>query len=115
MARPRKVSLDTPKGREKIFLEIIDHLMRYNHAEKQWIADEAGISFQTLYNWCAGTTFSPQLRTIAAVARALGYEVVIKRTKAAPPKLKVIKGKAKAKKRKAKARATKLKVIKRRR
>lgn len=92
MARPRKVELTSSKAREKIFNEIIDHLGRYNDAEKKWIAEEAGVHWGTLYNWCAYSTYSPHLRTIAAVARALGYEIVLKRQHAAPPKLKLVKG-----------------------
>lgn len=90
MARPRKVSLATAKDREKVFLEIIDHLNRYNDAEKKWIAEEAGIHWGTLYNWCAFHTWSPQIRTLAAVARALGYDLVLKRQRPAPPKLKIV-------------------------
>ena len=91
MARPRKVTLETPKEREKIFLEIIDHLNRYNDAEKKWIAEEAGIHWGTIYAWCAFKTFSPQIRTLAAVARALGYSIVLKRVAPRPPRLKIVK------------------------
>lgn len=90
MGRALKADLSTEKGREKIFLQIIDHLNRYNDAEKKWIAEEAGIHWGTLYNWCAFTTFSPQIRTLAAVARALGYDIVLKRQSPAPPKLKIV-------------------------
>lgn len=111
MAQPRKVTLNTDREREKLFLELIDHLMRYNDAEKKWVAEEAGIHWGTLYAWCAGNTFSPQIRTLAAVARTLGYEIVLKRTKAAPPKLRVIKNKTKSATRKKRARKTKMKAV----
>jgi len=90
MARPRKVELTSHVMREKIFLEIIDHLNRYNDAEKKWIAEEAGVHWGTLYNWCALNTWSPQIRTLAGVARALGYDIVLKRQRPAPPKLKIV-------------------------
>ena len=84
-----KADLTTEDGREKIYLEIIDHLNRYNAAERAWIAETAGISKTTLNNWCALRTFSPQIRTLAAVARTLGYDIVLKRQRPAPPKLKI--------------------------
>lgn len=90
MARALKADLSTKKNREKIFLEMIDHLNRYNMAEKKWIAEEAGIHWTTLYSWCALKTWSPQIRTLAAVARALGYDIVLKRHRPAPPKLKIV-------------------------
>lgn len=90
MARPRKVDMADARVREKIFMEIIDHLNRYNDAEKRWIADAAGVHWGTLYSWCSLRTWSPQIRTLAGVARALGYEVVLKRQRPAPPKLKIV-------------------------
>jgi len=92
MTAKRKHDLTTPKGREKIFNEIIDHLLRYNWGELEWIAEESKVAPQTLYNWYAGYTISPQIRTLAAVARTLGYEIVLKRQAPRPPKLKLIKG-----------------------
>lgn len=90
MARPRKVVVHNQAVREKVFLEIIDHLLRYNDAEKKWIAEQAEVHWGTLYCWCSGNTFSPQIRTLAAVARVLGYELVLKRQQAKPPQLKVV-------------------------
>ena len=95
MAKPRKVTITTAKDREKIFLEIIGHLNRYNDAEKKWIAEEAGIHWGTIYNWCAFNTWAPQIRTLAPVARALGYDIVLKRQSPAPPKLKIVPKKKK--------------------
>lgn len=92
MAAKRKHDLTTPKGREKIFNEIIDHLLRYNWEELQWIAEESEVCTATLYNWYAGYTISPQIRTLASVARTLGYDIILKRTQPRPPRLRLIKG-----------------------
>lgn len=99
MARTNtKADLTTEEGREKIFLEIIDHLNRYNAAERAWIAETSSVSKTTLNNWCALRTFSPQIRTLAAVARTLGYDIVLKRQRPAPPKLHIVPKKRGAKK-----------------
>lgn len=98
--KKKQADLTTQRGREKIFIEIIDHLNRYNAAERAWIAETAEVSKTTLNNWCKVRTFSPQIRTLAAVARTLGYDIVLKRVNPTPPLLK----KAAARKRR-KARA----------
>lgn len=89
MGRARKV--ETADQRERLFLDVIGHLMRYNDGEKQYIADEAEVHWTTLYNWCAGKTTKPRIDTLSRVARAMGYEIVLKRAKAKPPKLRRIK------------------------
>lgn len=92
MARTKsKIDLTDQKDREKIFLELIDILNRYNDAEKKWIAEEAGVHWGTLYNWCSFKTWAPQIRTLAPVARALGYDIVLKRTTPKPPTLKIVR------------------------
>jgi DNA-binding phage protein len=98
MAQPKVADLSSQEGREQIYLEIIDHLNRYNAAERAWIAETAGVSKTTINNWCALRTWSPQIRTLAHVARTLGYDIVLKRQRPAPPKLKVVVEKQKAKK-----------------
>lgn len=98
MAKAKKADLSSPLERERIFLEIIEHLSRYNDAEKRWIAETAGIHWGTLYSWCSLKTWAPQIRTLAPVARALGYDIVLKRQRPAPPKLKIVPKKQKRKK-----------------
>lgn len=90
MAKKQTADLSSREGREQVFLEIIDHLNRYNSAERAWIAETAGIHQTTINNWCALRTWAPQIRTLAPVARALGYDIVLKRQRPAPPKLKII-------------------------
>ena len=85
------VDFNDDKSRERIFLDIVGHLLRYNDAEKKHIADEAGISWQCIYQWTHGKTISPQIRTLAAVARVLGYDIVLKRQVAKIPKLRRVK------------------------
>lgn len=83
----RKVSLDTEKQREKLFLDIIMHLLRYNDAERRYIAIQAGVSISCIYSWTHGKTMTPRIDTLSKVARALGYEIVLTRAKSQPPKL----------------------------
>lgn len=42
-----------------------------------WVAETAGVSQQTLYNWHNGYTHKPRIDTITKVANALGYEIVL--------------------------------------
>jgi transcriptional regulator with XRE-family HTH domain len=46
------------------------------------IEGESGVSSSTMYNWFHGDVRRPQFATIAAVARAIGYDIqlVSKRT-----------------------------------
>lgn len=44
------------------------------------VADESGVSVQTLYNWFDGATRRPQYATVMAVAQALGYRASFVRT-----------------------------------
>lgn len=43
----------------------------------RWVAETAGVSDQTLYNWHNGLTHKPRIDTITKVAKALGYEIVL--------------------------------------
>lgn len=90
MKKSKAINFNDGKAREDLFMDIIGHLLRYNDAEKKHIAEEAGISWQCIYQWTHGTTLSPQIRTLAAVARVLGYEIVLKRV-ARVPKLRRVK------------------------
>jgi transcriptional regulator with XRE-family HTH domain len=43
----------------------------------QWIADNSGVTPQTLSAWFSGKTKKPQAATINAVLRAMGYKLGI--------------------------------------
>ena len=58
------------------FDRIIAELNKYVFED---IADLAGVSVPTLYNWSNGKVKAPQLRTLAAVASVLGFEVTLTR------------------------------------
>ena len=60
-----------------LFDALLDELWQSN----EWhdIADEAGISYQTIVNWCEGKTLSPQIRTLTAVANALGFDILLRK------------------------------------
>lgn len=87
----RKHSLDTEEARERLFLDIIGHLLRYNDAEKRAIAENAEVHWTTIYNWTHGQTINPHIHTLARVARALGYDIVLKRISSKTPVLWRIK------------------------
>lgn len=65
--------------RTSLFLEVLDCLWRYNDAEKRAIAEEAGCSWQTLYNWCGGHTTHPRIDTLTKVGTALGFRIKLVR------------------------------------
>lgn len=87
----KAIDLSDERSREQVFLEIIDHLNRYNPPERAYIAEVAGVSKTTINNWVKLRTWAPQIRTLAPVARALGYDIVLKRQRPAPPKIQVKK------------------------
>lgn len=86
-----KVDLAREEVREKVFMEIIGHLLRYNDAEKRYIADEAQVHWGTLYAWTHGNTLRPRIDTLSRVARAMGYELTLSRVKAKVPRLRRVK------------------------
>jgi len=57
-----------------------------SHAE---VADASGVSAQTLYNWFSGTTKRPQFATVQAVARSIGYDLMLVKSNR---QLRLIKG-----------------------
>jgi len=63
----------------EIFQTVIAELSRWNFA---WVAEASGVTAQTLYNWYGGQVHSPQLRTIVAVAAAIGLDVRVVRASA---------------------------------
>ena len=76
--------IDNEDHRTTLFLSVLDCLWRYNDAEKRAIAEEAGCSWVTLYNWCSGKTTHPRIDTLTNVGRALGFQIVLKRDTAIP-------------------------------
>jgi len=60
----------------KIFQQIKSELKQY---ELKDVAEYAEVSVQTLRNWIDGKVENPHLRTITAVADALGYNVVLEK------------------------------------
>lgn len=72
--------MDTPY-RENLFEELISHLMKLPDRQLKAVAEEAEITYQTLNNWCWGSTMNPHLNTIMKVSRALGYEVQLRKPK----------------------------------
>jgi transcriptional regulator with XRE-family HTH domain len=64
----KKVSV---KGRE-LFQAVIDRLPEYELAE---VADYADVSISTLHNWLKGDVYLPHLRTLTAVADAIGFQI----------------------------------------
>lgn len=63
---------------------IIDRLrtiIRDEKIEHSDLADQSGVSLQTLYNWFHGETKRPQFATVAAVVRSMGYELEVVRGK----------------------------------
>ena len=79
--------LITPKEfeRESVFLEIIYDLMMLNDVEKRQIAEIADIHWGTLYSWTSLRTRTPRIDTLCRVARALGYDIVLKRKSTPSP------------------------------
>ena len=81
----RKIEAST---RAEVFLQLLDVLGEPDWPELERIAEVAGVSPHTIYNWCYGPVLSPHLRTIVAVASAVGYDLVLKKK---APKLRVVK------------------------
>lgn len=53
------------------------------------ISDDSGVSVQTLYNWFNGGVRRPQFATVQAVARSIGYDLMLVKSNR---QLKLIKG-----------------------
>jgi DNA-binding phage protein len=59
---------------------VIDHVRSILDREKATYADvhaKSGVSTNTLYQWFDGKTKRPQYATVMAVARSLGYDMVL--------------------------------------
>jgi hypothetical protein len=72
--------------REAIFIDIIHELWKYGDEGIKDIAEQAGCHWTTLYAWKSGATNAPRLDKLAPVARVLGYDIILRKTKAPVPK-----------------------------
>lgn len=55
-------------------------ILRDGRTQKE-IAQAAGVTQPTIHNWLWGSTISPRLNTIVAVADALGFDIVLQKAK----------------------------------
>jgi hypothetical protein len=78
-----KLNEDT---REEIFVDLIHELWKYNTDGIKDIAQQAGCHWVTLYAWKSGRTNAPRLDKLAPVARVLGYNLVLSKTKKPVPR-----------------------------
>ena len=69
------------KQRTNLFIELVSILQRKSNEQFKLIAEEAGVTTQTLNNWAWGETFNPHLNTIIKVSGAMGYEITMHRKK----------------------------------
>lgn len=60
--------------RKRLFCDVVERLGDYKLKD---VANESGVSYTTLFNWCYGATVSPILRTILDVCDAINYKVVL--------------------------------------
>ena len=73
-------------SREEIFIDLIHELWKYNDEGLRDIAEQAGCHWVTLYAWKSGKTMAPRIDKLAPVARVLGYNIVLQKTKSPVPK-----------------------------
>lgn len=87
MAQAKK---KTKTERTHLFLDLLAELYPISVEARKDVADEAGVSDSTLYNWLYGSTINPRIDTMIKVAEVLGFAIVLQR-KQRKPKLKVVK------------------------
>jgi len=63
----------------EIFIMLLDALMGMKKEDLVEIAEEAEVSYNTLYCWLYGNTCNPHLNTILKVATALDFEIIMVR------------------------------------
>lgn len=69
----------------RIFSQILVMLWGLNgEAEMKELAKASTVGVSTLYAWKSGYTQTPRIDTLTKVAKAMGYEIVLKRTRRAP-------------------------------
>ena len=88
--KTQTVVIEIPSdSRHELFMQIIGMLWGYNDAGLCELAEAANCHWTTLYKWKSGGTMTPRLDKIAAVALAMGYDIVLK--KRGKPTLRMIK------------------------
>ena len=75
MRASRKLRRRVAHSGYPLFQAVLEELCDHDLGE---LADSAGVSKQTLINWWEGRTHSPQIRTLTAVADAMGYDIVLR-------------------------------------
>ena len=68
-----------------MFEELKDILQQYN---LESVADASGVHWTTLYSWLNGRIKSPYISTVAKVAEAVNYELVLQRKE--KPRLRLV-------------------------
>jgi transcriptional regulator with XRE-family HTH domain len=74
------------KVQAKMFKELISHIPQHWDGQCM-LAEDAGISPQTLWSWVEGRTISPRINTMVKVAAALGYDIALVKPQ---PKLRLV-------------------------
>jgi transcriptional regulator with XRE-family HTH domain len=70
----KRIKAKAEKVQAKMLKELIRHIP--HHWDGQCaLANEAGVSPQTLWSWVEGRTISPRINTMVKVATALGYSI----------------------------------------
>jgi DNA-binding phage protein len=75
------------KDSMQVFEDIKQELSVMSTDEHKDLAEEAGCHYRTLYNWAMEITLTPRLSTFVKVARAMGYELCLKRAR---PNLRMV-------------------------
>ena len=90
MAQSKRKVLAPPQSRlsarDQLFIDLLAIIGTTN---LYWLADQACVAHGTLYNWLDGKTMKPRIDTLTKVAKACGYEIVLKRVKGT--RLKLVK------------------------
>jgi DNA-binding phage protein len=85
MAQTQYKNADDIDSEYRIFSQILVLLWNtHGQAAMRELAHASGVGESTLYSWKLGTTMTPRIDTLTKVAKALGYEIVLKRTRRAP-------------------------------
>lgn len=86
MAHAKKKEFSTRKY--PVFEQIKSELISWDIMS---VAKAANVAPATIYFWLDGRTHSPNIRTLSAVAVAIGFEIILQRSKSAKPELRIIK------------------------
>ena len=64
--------------RHEIFNEVIIELHSWND---KYVAEQAGLSPVTLWNWKHGSTVSPRFNNLMRVAEVIGFDITVKKVR----------------------------------